>query len=111
MTMTVGAEAKVARKQHKAPCHDCPWRRASIPGWLGPYTIEEWLQVAHGEGRIECHTVKQFDDDGWQCAGAAIYRANVIKQCHDPEILALPKDLKKVFWFGEFKAHHEKANP
>jgi len=41
------------------PCNDCPWRRKSCAGWLGPFGIK-------------------------QCAGAAVYRANVCKSPRDP---------------------------
>lgn len=78
------------------PCNDCPWRRNAVPGWLGPYDAQEWVQMAHGEEPIACHqTIKDVDDYGtgdWnhpamkQCAGAAIYRANVCKSPRNPAV-------------------------
>ena len=105
--MITGDEAIVTKKQHKSPCSDCPWRRDSIPGWLGEMNVDEWLRLAHGEGKADCHTMKQSDSKGWACAGLAIYRANVAKSVHDQTALRLPPDRENVFSFGEFKKHHE----
>ena len=100
--MTTIDEAKPAKRQHKSPCCDCPWSRESLPGWLGGLTTRQWLSEAHGEIRIECHTLK-----GMQCAGSAIYRGNVCKQPHDPSILLLPANREEVFSTPmEFEAHH-----
>ena len=101
-------DSRVTAAQHKAPCQDCPWARESLSGWLGPMTANEWLQAAHGEGRIDCHTLKGSSGAQHQCAGSAIYRANVAKLCRDPDVLRAAPDKVKVFgWPGEFKSHHE----
>ncbi len=96
-------EAVPAKGQHTSPCSDCPFARASLPGWLGGETVENWLQDAHGEGIIPCHVLA-----GAQCAGAAIYRRNVLKRPRDPEVLVLGADRVTVFATPpEFAAHHE----
>jgi hypothetical protein len=96
-------EAKPSSRQHRDPCSDCPWRRDALPGWLGEMTAGEWIQAAHGEARIDCHTVI-----GPQCAGAAIYRANMCKKPRDPKVLRLPVDHQEVFSSPtEFCDHHE----
>ena len=100
-------EAKVTKAQHKSPCSDCPWRRDSVKGWLGDMTADEWLQLAHGEGSADCHATKSADGEAWNCAGLAIYRANVCKAPRDPNAMRLPADRVKVFSFNEFKKHHE----
>lgn len=90
-------------KQHTSPCSECPWRRKSVSGWLGPYTPEEWLAHAHGETVISCHKHRSQ-----QCAGAAIFRANVFKETRHQEALRLPRD-KAVFCSNEeFTLHHYK---
>lgn len=96
-------EAKPAKRQHTSPCSDCPWAQKSLKGWLGNMSVDEWLNAAHGEALIDCHTVSNQ-----QCAGSAIYRANVCKSTHREDVLRLPADRVKVFSFGEFRAHHEK---
>jgi hypothetical protein len=99
------ADAKPCSTQPTKPCSDCPWARMSLPGWLGGFTPEEWLQAAHGEERIDCHTLK-----GPQCAGVAIYRANVIKSVRDPKVLKLKRDCVDVFTSPvEFRDHHKKG--
>lgn len=98
------AEAIPAKGQNTEACADCPWARASLNGWLGPHTADGWLSLAHGEARIECHTLK-----GAQCAGASIYRANNGKLPRDSSLLRLPADREKVFSSPqEFKDHHAK---
>lgn len=94
-------EAVPAKAQHRRPCSDCPWARTALKGWLGGATTEEWIASAHGDGRIDCHTLT-----GAECAGAAIYRANVAKSCRG-NVLRLEADRAIVFALpAEFIAHH-----
>lgn len=120
-------DAKPFVKQHKAPCSDCPWARKSVPGWLGPNSVNTWIGAAHSDGIIACHTrlvsrevtgrygnetanaVSRRCNGHWQCAGAAIYRANVVKSPRDPLILQLPANKVTVFSWGEFERHHGAA--
>lgn len=95
-------EAVPATRQHTKPCGDCPWRRDALPGWTGGLTPETWIRGAHGDEQIDCHTLT-----GAQCAGAAIYRANVCKRPRNPETLRLPADRDHVFESPtEFLEHH-----
>lgn len=97
-------EAVPAQGQHKKPCSDCPWARASLPGWLGGPTADDWLKEAHGDHPVPCHVFT-----GAQCAGAAIYRRNVCKTPRDGECLRLEADRSLVFATPtEFKRHHER---
>jgi hypothetical protein len=69
-------------------------------GWGS--TSEDYVQMAHGEQQIDCHTKV-----GPQCAGAAIYRANVLKMPRDNSVIQLPMDTDTVFKTPmEFIAHH-----
>ena len=96
-------EAIPATKQHCKPCSDCPWARDALPGWLGSMSPEEWVAAAHGEAIAECHA-----HTGVQCAGMAIYRANVAKLPRSREALKLPADRELVFASAkEFKEHHD----
>lgn len=99
------------------PCRECPFRRASAAGWLGPYDADEWVQLVHSDEPIACHLTlgvsSPEDDDAWdrdgvkQCAGAASYRANVCKSPRDPSVAIGPADRENVFANPmEFKAHH-----
>lgn len=90
-------------KQHKSPCSDCPWRRKSSPGWVGGETPKEWVRHAHNETVVDCHL-----HPGKQCAGMAVFRANICKSVRDPKALDLPPDKENVFSNGcEFRGHHE----
>lgn len=101
------ADAVPAKGQHEQPCSDCPWSRQALPGWLGSLSADEWVEAVHGEVRIECHALK-----GAQCAGSAIYRANVCKRPRDPETLLLKADRSTVFATPqEFREYHGRGNP
>lgn len=98
-------EATVASTQHKKPCSDCPLARKSLAGWLGGSPPEEWVKFLHGEAPVACH-MRQ----GAQCAGAAIYRANVCKLPRDKKLLVLPPNKTLVFSNpSEFLAHHKRT--
>lgn len=105
-----------------APCAECPWRRDSTPGHLGPLAADQWVQVAHGEEPIACHmTIRDVDASGkgsWdhpsirQCKGAAIYRRNVAKSPHNPTDAAHTAEADRVTvfsWPEQFIAHHTQA--
>lgn len=98
------AGAVQADHQHTNPCSDCPMRRDSLPGWLGGDNPDRYVKMLHGDSVVPCHVI-----DNQQCAGVAIYRANVIKRC-DPPNLRLPKDPIAVFaWPSEFLDHHHNS--
>lgn len=100
----------------KTPCNECPWWRESWAGHLGPYNAMQWTQLAHSDQPIACHlTITQeysWEQEGLrQCAGAAIYRANVCKSPRNPEVVVLPADREAVFASStEFVDHHESSS-
>lgn len=97
----------------KHPCNECPWRRDSEPGFLGPHTADEWVTFAHSGGPIGCHKTIRVDED-WsqpglrQCAGAARFRANDGITPNREGVAIGPKDIRHVFsGCAGFVAHHE----
>lgn len=102
------------------PCSQCPFRRKSMPGWLGDDTPEHFVEMAHGEENLPCHKTVDYTKHDWkerqvrgpkatahECAGAAIYRANVLKEVRDRKVCRLPPDEKTVFATPkEFIKHH-----
>lgn len=106
-------DAVRVKRQHTTPCSDCPFRRDSIPGWLGGYTVEQYVQIATYAEGVDCHTRRKPDDMGGdfhQCAGMAIYHANVLKSPRDPQAFRLPPNKSLAFaWPTEFTAHHSKV--
>jgi hypothetical protein len=88
-------------QQHTQPCSDCPWRRKSLPGWLGPNSAQDWVDCARSDNSINCHVIVNQ-----QCAGAAIYRRNIAK-CPRPPNLILPANRDDVFANSkDFIDHH-----
>lgn len=86
----------------KTPCRECPWRRASLAGWVGGNTPEEWAELAQSELRIWCHLRGYLE-----CRGAAIFRRNIAKLPRDASVLLLEADRVAVFANpAEFIAHH-----
>lgn len=102
--MTTSDEAIPTEAQPTKPCHDCPFARGAINGWLGGNTKEEWSAMVMGEAAIPCHAL-----EGPQCAGAAIMRGNMCKRPRDRSLLVLPPDRARVFAdTREFEEHHGK---
>jgi len=94
-------EGVESETQHTKACSDCPWRRDSLPGWLGGLSVEEWLHRAHTDTYVPCHVVTNQ-----QCAGLAIYRRNTCKSVRPP-LLTLPADRELCLSNRlEFEAHH-----
>lgn len=99
--------AKPSSRQHKTPCSDCPFRRDSLRGWLGGSSAREFVRMANSDAAYSCHTVV-----GPQCAGLAIFRANICKSPRDPKVLTTRQNKVAVFaWHDEFLAHHESTTP
>lgn len=93
------------------PCAECPFLRTSMPGHLGPHTVEEWVEAAHGEGPMACHMTIRADGS-WkrtkQCAGMAQFRKNIMKSPRSPLIaVAAERNTDAVFARGtEMIEHH-----
>lgn len=99
----------------RSPCGGCPWRTVAIPGWLGPWRADEWIALAHSDEPIACHESIQ-EDDSWegalQCAGSAVYRANVCKLPRNPEVAVGTPDRQTIFAKpSAFLAHHKIGDP
>lgn len=82
------------RYDKRIPCKECPFRKDSIRGWLGPDTPEEVIAQVHGEGGYPCHmsterAVKMeiLYDDIQQCAGA-VHHATAYFKLYRPGPLA-----------------------
>ncbi len=103
--LITSSEARQTPIQHTSPCSDCPFRRDSLPGWLGGNTPLDFVRMAHSETSYRCHA-----KIGPHCAGLAIFRANVLKELRDRDAFRLPPDKKKVFsGDNEFIEYHNKT--
>lgn len=85
-------------------CAECPWRRASAPGWLGGrITADGWIQIALSDQAVPCHT-----RDGIHCKGLSIFRRNIGKLPRDASIPTSEPDRERIFAMpSEFLEHHK----
>jgi hypothetical protein len=103
----------------QVPCDNCPWRKNSKPGYLGGSHPLTYIGQAQGPFVLPCHKACNFEDPGWraktistrQCAGAAIYRANVGVAYRLPGTIHHLPPSKEVFGSPEeFLSHHTKIS-
>ena len=100
----------------KTPCPDCPFSRSVRPGALGGSPATTFIGQAYGPFILPCHKHCDFNDPQWkaktintpQCAGAAIFRANVgVAPLLPDAIHKLPANHEAVFsTAAEFLSHH-----
>ena len=99
----------------KKPCKACPFRRQSLPGWLGAASTEQFAQTVMADMPMPCHSTVDYDDPDWReglhkaryCRGALTLFANQCKLSRDPERPRVPADREEVFGhIGEFVEHH-----
>lgn len=117
------------------PCNECPFRKKSIPGWLGGGGPEDFVGDTMNDALMPCHTDKGFikardlphteeqfakalqSDKVQHCAGARIFFKNQCKQSRNPlyiqaynagKIKPVEKSDEVFTWRHEFIAHHSK---
>lgn len=103
------------------PCGACPFSRKCEPGALGGSPMSTYLGQALGPFYLPCHKTVDFSNPDWkreitkpeQCAGAAIFRANIGVDRMMPDALhRLPANRELVFGsFEEMAAHHLGLTP
>mgnify|MGYP003691834865 FL=1 len=99
--------------RHKKPCNECPWRRKHVPGWLGGYEPEDFVNQVQWDGPpVPCHKTLEDGSKGEaMCAGALIFMKNSCKSAQHPDYgdaLARVEKSDEVFnWPHEFLAHHK----
>lgn len=99
----------------KKPCRECPFRRESLPGYLGADTPEGFIATTMADVPMPCHLTVDYESDDWEeqaaeaplCAGALIMFSNMAKLSRDRNRPRLPADRENVFTFPhEFLKHH-----
>lgn len=101
-------------EHRQSPCGSCPFSRAVKPGTLGGSHPTVFVGQSIGPFILNCHRAEGYADKQTdvlnvaQCAGAAIYRANLgVADRLPDEIHALPADHESVFSsHAEFVGHH-----
>lgn len=104
------------KKDRKKPCKECPFRRDNTLEGSNPGGSSPFVYVGQSEGPfwLPCHMEKEYDGKETdpskvnQCAGAAIYRANIgVAEKMPDQMLSLPEDKETVFAsHAEFVAHY-----
>jgi hypothetical protein len=108
--------------KHKTPCIECPWKRQSLAGWLGPQNADWYVDRIRAEQPMACHM--HFDDkthlkpeneaisDLPYCAGSLIVQRNMCKKPRDLEYATAVERVERtlaVFSHPfEFWKHHTK---
>ncbi len=97
------------------PCKSCPFSRKVTPGELGGSSPFVYVGQIQGPFILNCHSGPGYEDPKkrgelgmTQCAGAAIFRANLGLSQKMPKVFhSLPENHELVFSsFAEFLAHH-----
>lgn len=103
---------------NKEACRECPMRRNSIAGYLGGYSVENYLAILHSDAEIACHMSPGFHTREREkqrgCTGVSAYRANVSKMPrgdHARESVELIGPNREDFFATpqEFADHHKDA--
>jgi hypothetical protein len=101
---------EVWRVAHKVPCKECPYRKTSAPGWLGPDPLEAYTTAIQLDVPISCHRTRGKKKRPAMCAGSVIHLNNQVKVPRDPVFAGVVVQYGKsdaVFrWTNEFVAHH-----
>lgn len=103
------------------PCNNCPFRRKSMPGWLGAGSPESFIDCMQRDEPLPCHQTVDYDDEHWlakwmlqrdskmkMCAGALVFMRNKLQ--NNP-FAKVEKDHENIFSNSvEFVRHHREAS-
>lgn len=102
--------------RHREPCKECPFRKRSLPGYLGGHPLEPYRQPPSAGMPTTCHCGDKGADDPRSsfCSGALAVIAN------DPKVEPLPEYREAVEAVGkradcfdtveDFADHHREAD-
>lgn len=109
----------MSKRDPKVPCKECAFSRAVEPGCLGGSEPEVYIGQSFAPFAIPCHCHCDFSDPDWkskagpgetpQCAGVAIFRANIGAKGVLPKALTY-LDVNNDLVFSDpvqFLAHHK----
>lgn len=81
------------RDNLKKPCNQCPFRKKSLPGWLGDASPEQFMATVMQDHEMPCHSTVDYSDPRWRrslstkkvsyCKGSLIFFANICKLSRD----------------------------
>jgi hypothetical protein len=112
------------RRCVKQACKECPFRRASIPGWLGESSGKPMEFIGphwQADLPLPCHLTVNWESDNSQgraaeaplCFGLLTMMKNSAKMPRDPELAAAVRSVERntdefFTHLGEFVQHHQK---
>ena len=112
--------------ERKTMCDECPFRKKSLPGWLGPHSIDDIEKVVQSDEPFICHKSiaemiesgipegdPQLEEEGEHCVGMLRYRNAMCKRSRDPETAQAQTEIRSVddvpvIEARKFREHHEK---
>ncbi len=68
------------------PCHECPFRKNSLKGWLGGFTAEETYAAARSEAEFDCHLTRGEEQERKHCAGRLLHAKKTCKSFRNKEL-------------------------
>lgn len=97
----------------RKPCRECPYRKKSLPGYMGGNSVELYHSfLKNNESYVPCHMTQDTANEDY-CVGRILVRINDCKSAISPELSLLEKLNKdnptrgEVFdWAFEFIQHH-----
>lgn len=108
----------------KNPCNACPFRKNSLPGWLGPWDATGLHQFVMNEGDFACHLTIPQDENNpviveaitTRCAGSVLYLGKNCKSPRHEPLVTILNDAKadsdyrtrldNILNLREFSNHH-----
>lgn len=105
-------------------CAECPFREQAAPGWLGPWTIEEFEEFINSDNDLLCHVdygqrkeagqpQAKIEAEGQHCIGILRYRSSMCKLSRHADIAAIQTRLRSIKdqplippW--KFREHHDR---
>ena len=106
----------------KSPCKACPFRRASMPGYLGSSSPERFALAILCESPLPCHETIDYNDRRWLrkwldgktgklCAGALTLSRNMGKMPRGRGVPRFEPDRENVFGsLVQFITHHRSSS-
>lgn len=93
------------------PCGVCPFKKNSIKGYLGGFSVEETLLVARSDSSFICHKTREsFNEE--ECVGRLLFATNTYKKFKGEELEEMRiianenNSLDNILGF-DFSEHHK----
>ena len=97
------------------PCNECPFRKKSLPGWLGGETTESTLDFVRHEADFACHKTRHKPETEMsRCRGFLMFTKKICTiPKYNAELAAAvkkidhkSKQMDEILGITEFVPHH-----